>query len=218
MLTFQVNPGLPPTNQSIDAFSRTTECRFLACVSGMRKSGSFVDPVKAPQPMLLRDRHVRGERKIWFAIELCDLCWKNSRHAFSGLPDCGAVRVLSLRCHWVSVTVFDFSARLHSAELDSLPTVPISSHLSFSRNSSHRSVGEYDLGKRLLCPFFLDIMVVAHLVARVSRDIIPIQPRALSSSLDLTIHSYNPLCLDLTTLSTRFPYDPFSAHARHLTS
>ncbi|KAF2462804.1 uncharacterized protein BDR25DRAFT_363547 [Lindgomyces ingoldianus] len=41
------------------------------------------------------------------------------------------------------------------------------------------------------------------------------QHRALSSSLDLTIHSYNPLCLDLTILSTRFPYDPFSAHARH---
>ncbi|KAF2471123.1 uncharacterized protein BDR25DRAFT_355029 [Lindgomyces ingoldianus] len=51
-------------------------------------------------------------------------------------------------------------------------------------------------------------------VARVSRDIIPIQPRALSSSSDLTIHSFNPLCLDLTTLSTRFPYDPSSAHAR----
>ncbi|KAF2465602.1 Metallo-dependent phosphatase [Lindgomyces ingoldianus] len=51
-------------------------------------------------------------------------------------------------------------------------------------------------------------------VARVSRDIIPIQPRALSSSLDLTVHSYNPLCLDLTTLLTRFPYDPFLAHAR----
>ncbi|KAF2468406.1 uncharacterized protein BDR25DRAFT_357762 [Lindgomyces ingoldianus] len=37
-------------------------------------------------------------------------------------------------------------------------------------------------------------------VARVSRDTIPI-------SLDLTIHSYNPLCLDLTTFSCkRFPY------------
>ncbi|KAF2463961.1 uncharacterized protein BDR25DRAFT_362160 [Lindgomyces ingoldianus] len=38
-------------------------------------------------------------------------------------------------------------------------------------------------------------------------------PRALSSSLDLTIHSCSPLCLDLSTLLIRLPYDPFSAHA-----
>ncbi|KAF2469957.1 uncharacterized protein BDR25DRAFT_355684 [Lindgomyces ingoldianus] len=40
------------------------------------------------------------------------------------------------------------------------------------------------------------------------------QPRALSRSLDLTIHWFNSPCLDLNTLSTRLPYDPFSAHAR----
>ncbi|KAF2462918.1 uncharacterized protein BDR25DRAFT_363320 [Lindgomyces ingoldianus] len=55
-------------------------------------------------------------------------------------------------------------------------------------------------------------------VARVSRDTI-LSPFSYSiesaqSSLDLTIHSYNQLCLDLNTLSTRLPYSPFSAHAR----
>ncbi|KAF2463045.1 uncharacterized protein BDR25DRAFT_363130 [Lindgomyces ingoldianus] len=58
------------------------------------------------------------------------------------------------------------------------------------------------------------------IVARVSRDIIPMYCTIHSlgiapiSSSDLTIHSFNPPCLDLTTLSTRFPYNLSSAHAR----
>ncbi|KAF2468299.1 uncharacterized protein BDR25DRAFT_357593 [Lindgomyces ingoldianus] len=56
-------------------------------------------------------------------------------------------------------------------------------------------------------------------VARVSRDTIPMYCTIHSLGLapfsyNLTTHSYNPLCLDLNTLSTRLPYDPFSAHAR----